>query len=160
MNNFHGYVNVAIYMEAVSANIYEKSYNKKVRQRHMKIVELIRVTVKGRTNDYYQTHDDGVSNAWKKSIVKVKDGKKTLILTWQVLTCSGRSSHMIKLNKSTVVNVRSAIISRFCVGPTSKRRFLKIVQVTHGTWSVWCHVGIHVNFTSIFHSHTPLVPQA
>jgi hypothetical protein len=29
-----------------------------------------------------------------------------------------------------VVSVRSAMVSWFCVRPTSKRRFLKIVQVT------------------------------
>jgi hypothetical protein len=30
----------------------------------------------------------------------------------------------------------------------------------HETWSIWCHVGIYVYFTSILHSHTLLVPQA
>ena len=35
-----------------------------------------------------------------------------------------------KLNKSTVVNVRSAKVSRFCVRPTSKRWFLKMVETT------------------------------
>ena len=30
----------------------------------------------------------------------------------------------------------------------------------HETWSIWCHVGIHVDLTSILQSHTPLVPQA
>ena len=30
----------------------------------------------------------------------------------------------------------------------------------HGTWSIRCHVGIHVDLTSILHSHTPLLPQA
>ena len=29
-----------------------------------------------------------------------------------------------------VVSVRSAMVSRFCVRPTSKRWFLKVVQVT------------------------------
>ena len=29
----------------------------------------------------------------------------------------------------------------------------------HETWSILCHVGIHVDFTSILHSHTLLVPQ-
>ena len=24
----------------------------------------------------------------------------------------------------------------------------------HETWTIWCHVGIHVDFTSISHSHT------
>ena len=40
----------------------------------------------------------------------------------------------------------------FCVRPTtSKRWFFKIIQVTMKTWSIWCHVGIHVDFTSIVH---------
>ena len=30
----------------------------------------------------------------------------------------------------------------------------------HEIWSIRCHVGIHVDFTSILHSPTPLVPQA
>ena len=39
--------------------------------------------------------------------------------------------HMRKWYKSTVVSVRSAMVSQwFRVRPTSKRRFLKIVQVT------------------------------
>ena len=29
----------------------------------------------------------------------------------------------------------------------------------HETWSLWCHVRIHVHLTSILQSHTPLVPQ-
>ena len=29
----------------------------------------------------------------------------------------------------------------------------------HEIVSIWCHVGIHVDFTSIMHSHTLLVPQ-
>ena len=40
------------------------------------------------------------------------------------------SSHMIIQNKPTVVNVRSAMVSLFCVRTTSKRRFLKIVPMT------------------------------
>jgi hypothetical protein len=39
------------------------------------------------------------------------------------------SVHMIKWNKPTVVTVWSPMVSRFCVRPTSKRWFLKIVQV-------------------------------
>ena len=30
----------------------------------------------------------------------------------------------------------------------------------HATQSIQCHVGIHVDFTSILYSYTPLVPQA
>jgi hypothetical protein len=30
----------------------------------------------------------------------------------------------------------------------------------HETWAIWCHVGIHVDFTSILHSHIVLVPRA
>jgi hypothetical protein len=37
---------------------------------------------------------------------------------------------MIKLYNSTVVNVWSAMVSRFCIRPTSKKWFLKIVQLT------------------------------
>ena len=40
------------------------------------------------------------------------------------------SWYMIRWNKSTVVSMRSAIVSWFCVRPTSKRWFLKIIQVT------------------------------
>jgi hypothetical protein len=40
-------------------------------------------------------------------------------------------SRMINMNKSTVVSVQSAMVSQwFCVWPTSKRWFLKTVQVT------------------------------
>ena len=35
------------------------------------------------------------------------------------------SSHMIKSNKSTVVSVRNAMVSQFCVRPTSKKWFWK-----------------------------------
>ena len=68
---------------------------------------------------------------------------------------------MINLNKSMVVSIRSAMVSRFCDRFTSKRWFLNIVRVT-----MKCDpfdtmtVGIHVDFTSIIlHSHTLLVPQ-
>ena len=37
---------------------------------------------------------------------------------------------MIKQSKSIVVNIWSAMVSQFCVRPTSKRWFLKIIQVT------------------------------
>jgi hypothetical protein len=37
---------------------------------------------------------------------------------------------MIKYNIITVARVRSAMVSWFCVWPTSKRWFLKIVQMT------------------------------
>ena len=43
---------------------------------------------------------------------------------------SSGSSHMMKCNKSIVVRFRSAMVTRFCDRPTSKRWFLKIVQVT------------------------------
>jgi hypothetical protein len=56
---------------------------------------------------------------------------------------------------------RSALVSWFCVRPTSERWFLKIVQVTmkHDPLDA-IYVGIHVDFASILHSHSPLVPQA
>jgi hypothetical protein len=30
----------------------------------------------------------------------------------------------------------------------------------HETWSIWWRVGVHVHFTSVLHSYTPLVTQA
>ena len=68
--------------------------------------------------------------------------------------CSYGSSHMIKENKSTVVNVQSVLISRFCVRPTPKRCFFLNIQSDHETWSMWYHVGTRVDFTSILHPHT------
>ena len=40
------------------------------------------------------------------------------------------SSRMIKYNKSKVMSILSAMVSRFCVRPTSKSWFLKIIQGT------------------------------
>ena len=40
------------------------------------------------------------------------------------------SSHMIKYNISIVMRFRSAMVFGVCVRPTSKRQFLKIIQVT------------------------------
>jgi hypothetical protein len=39
-------------------------------------------------------------------------------------------SHMNNNKKPTVVSIRGAMVSWFCGRPTSKRWFLKIVQVT------------------------------
>ena len=30
----------------------------------------------------------------------------------------------------------------------------------HEIWSIRCHVGIQAHYTTILHSHAPLVPQA
>ena len=70
------------------------------------------------------------------------------------------SSHTIKYNKSTVVNIRSAMVSRFVLGLPPRGSGFEIRLSNHETWSIWCHVGIHVYFTSILHSQTSLVPQA
>jgi hypothetical protein len=29
----------------------------------------------------------------------------------------------------------------------------------HETWSIWCHAGFHVEFTSMLHSHTSVGPS-
>ena len=65
---------------------------------------------------------------------------------------SCRSSCMIKWNKSTAVIIRRVMISWFCIRCTFKRRFLNIVQVPMETRPIRCHVGIHVDSTSISHS--------
>ena len=53
--------------------------------------------------------------------------------------------------KSIVVKFWRAMVSRFCVKSTSKLSFEN---------SPSDRVGIHVDFTSILHSLTPLVPRA
>ena len=62
------------------------------------------------------------------------------------------SSHTIKWNKPTVMSVRSAMVSWFCVVPISKSLFSKIIQVTikrdpfdamYGP----CRLHIHLAFT-------------
>ena len=44
---------------------------------------------------------------------------------WNFYSCG--SSHMIKQNKSSILSVRSAMVSQFYIRPTSKRWFLKII---------------------------------
>ena len=51
-----------------------------------------------------------------------------LLFSMNFYSC--RSSCMMKQNKAVVVSVQSAVVSQFCVRPTSKRWFLKIIQVT------------------------------
>ena len=51
--------------------------------------------------------------------------------------CSCGSLHMIKLNKTTVVSVQSAMVSGFCVRPTSKSWFCENSVSDHETWSIW-----------------------
>jgi hypothetical protein len=57
-------------------------------------------------------------------------------------------------------DIQSAMVFRFCVRPTLKRWVFKNNPSDHETWSIWCHVGIHADFTSILHSNTLVVPQA
>ena len=48
----------------------------------------------------------------------------------------------------------------FVLGLPPRDVFSKIIQVTMKHDPFRWHVGIHVDFTSILHSHTPLVPRA
>ena len=62
------------------------------------------------------------------------------------------SSHMIKWNKPTVVSVRSVMVSRFCVRPTSKSWFLKASKRPRDTIHSMpcknpCRLYIHRAFT-------------
>ena len=54
------------------------------------------------------------------------------------------------------------MISRCCVRPTLEEVVFENNPSDHKPWSIHkCHVGIHVDFTSILHSsHTPLVPHS
>ena len=59
---------------------------------------------------------------------------------------------MMKWNKSTVVSVQSAMVSRFCIKPYLREVVFENSPSDHETWSL----GIHVDFTSMLHSHTPI----
>ena len=48
----------------------------------------------------------------------------------------------------------------FVLGLSPSGGFFRTVQVTMKHDPIRCHVGIHVDFTSILHSHTPLVPKS
>ena len=53
------------------------------------------------------------------------------------------------------MSAQSPMVSQFCVKPTSKRWFFENNPSDHETWSIRCHVGIHIDFTFIIlHSHT------
>ena len=56
-----------------------------------------------------------------------------------------------------VASIHSAMVSRVLCQAYLQEMIFEIIQET---WSIQCHVGIHVDFTSILHSHTPLVAQA
>ena len=56
-----------------------------------------------------------------------------------VILYSCMSSCMVKQNKPTVVNIQSAMVFRFCMRPTTKRWFLKVVQVIMKHDAIRCH---------------------
>jgi hypothetical protein len=56
------------------------------------------------------------------------------------------SSHMIQSNNPTVMRFWSAMVSWFCIRPTSKKWSLENCSSDHETWSIWWHVRIHVDF--------------
>ena len=101
-----------------------------------------------------------LSRALKCSVKPFVTGRSTKCYFNEFLFI--RSLRMIKENKPTVVSVRSVMVLRFCIGlpPRSSKWVWNNNPSEHETWFIRCHVGIHVDFTSILHSHTPLVPQA
>ena len=98
------------------------------------------------------------SRALKFSMIIICDWALDQLLCQWIFIHAG-SSDMIKSYKSAVVRFQSATVSRFCVRPTSKRWFLRSPSA-YEAWSIWCHVGIHVDFTSILHFLAPLVSQS
>ena len=53
------------------------------------------------------------------------------------------------------MNIRSAMVSQFCVRPTSTHEMIfENIPSDHETWSIEYHVRIHVDNTPILHSHT------
>ena len=63
--------------------------------------------------------------------------------------CSCGFSCMLKWNKLTVVSVRSAMVSWFCVRPTFQEVVFGNNPTDYETWAIWCHVGIYVEFNYI-----------
>ena len=55
------------------------------------------------------------------------------------------------------MSVWSAMISQYCVRAYLQEFVFKNNSNDHETWSIQCHVEIHVNFTSILHSYTPFI---
>ena len=66
---------------------------------------------------------------------------------------------MIKKNKSSVVSIWSAMVSRFCIRPNIQEVDFENSPSDHETWSTPCHGGIHVDLHP-YGIPTPLVPQA
>ena len=64
-----------------------------------------------------------------------------MLFQWNLY--SHGSSHTIGWNKSTVVSVHSAMVSRFCDKPNSFQMVFKNHPSDHETWSNGCRVGIH-----------------
>jgi hypothetical protein len=122
-----------------------------------------------------KSHDHDIVRAQKKRCPKVVPRHLQNHVAWsRILKCSVKSmwpgpqpiaismnfyscgfSHMIKYNW---INQR---LWTFKV-PWSPGFVLNLPPWSHDheTWSIQCHVGIRVDFTSILHSHTPKVPRA
>ena len=80
----------------------------------------------------------------------MRPGPQPNVVSFDFYSCG--SSNMIIWSKSTVVSARSAMVSRFCVRPTSKRWFLETVQVTMNMIHLMpcrnpCRLYIHPAFT-------------
>ena len=58
------------------------------------------------------------------------------------------------------MSVQSDMVSQCVLGVVSQEVVFENNMSDHEAWSIWCHVGILVDFKAILHSHTLLVPQA
>ena len=122
------------------------------------------------TSDYTKE----IMSKWSWSSRSPKDIFKGLhyLLTWSNGFCSGRGKRGLLVEKRKGPWQRNDVMMNqwlwafgmpwphgFVLGLPQRGGFENNPS-DHEARSIWCHVGIHVDFTSILHSHTPLVPQA
>jgi hypothetical protein len=98
------------------------------KSRDHEIVRAQKKVSKSRPNTPAKTHVVW-SQILKSSVKSYVTGFSTKCHFHEFLFMRGPRTRW-KWNKPTVVNVRSAMVSRLCVRPTSKRWFLKIIKVT------------------------------
>ena len=108
----------------------------RIKSRDREIVRAQKKSVQRSSPTHLQNHVVW-SRTLKCSVKPYMMGPQPNVVSMNFYSCG--SSHMIEENKSTVVNVRSAMVSWFCVRPTSKRWFLGNNPSDHETRSIQCH---------------------
>ena len=117
---------------------------------HANPLDVMKKELEGPLHTRAKSGDNEIVRAQRKCLKAIPCHLQIHVLWWWTLKCSvksyvigcstkcyfngfsihGRSSHKIQYNKPKVVRFRSAMVSGFCVRPTSTWWFLMIVQVT------------------------------